>query len=194
MRAFAKRVARAVAAVVVVPRLASFALRARWFDRDQAFADSMQALSRTPGLRGRYLRSAFLSRTLSACAESVTIEHGTLLAKVGATFGENVYVGPHCVLGWVHIGRDVLIASGVCIPSGPNTHGTSRLDIPIRLQPGNLRPVRIGEGAWIGANAVVMADVGRGTVVAAGAVVVDALPDNVFAAGVPARVLKQRAL
>jgi acetyltransferase-like isoleucine patch superfamily enzyme len=193
MKTVVKRLARALALVVVGPRLVSFAVRARILGRDQALADSMQALSRTPGLRGRYLRSAFLSRTLSGCSESVTIEHGTLLSQAGATFGEHAYVGPHCVLGWVHVERDVLIASGVCIPSGPETHGTSRLDVPIRLQPGHLRPVRIGEGAWIGANAVVMADVGRGTIVAAGAVVVTALPENVFAAGVPARVIKPRS-
>ena len=129
---------------------------------------------------------------LTDSAPDVTIEAGTLLSKAGATFGEGAYVGPHCVLGWVHIERDVLIASGVCIPSGPQTHGTERTDIPIRLQPGALRPVRIGEGAWIGANAVVMADVGTGTIVAAGAVVVDALPALVFAAGVPAKVIRPR--
>jgi len=39
---------------------------------------------------------------------------------------------------------------------------------------------------------VVMADVGRGTIVAAGAVVTKALPANVVAGGVPARVLRAR--
>jgi acetyltransferase-like isoleucine patch superfamily enzyme len=52
--------------------------------------------------------------------------------------------------------------------------------------------VRIGAGSWIGSNAVVLADVGRDTVVAAGAVVTRPLPDRVIAAGVPARVLRSR--
>jgi acetyltransferase-like isoleucine patch superfamily enzyme len=37
-----------------------------------------------------------------------------------------------------------------------------------------------------------MADVGCGTVVGAGAVVVKPLPDEVIAAGVPARVIRSR--
>jgi acetyltransferase-like isoleucine patch superfamily enzyme len=37
-----------------------------------------------------------------------------------------------------------------------------------------------------------MADVGRGTVVGAGAVVVKPVPDEVIAAGVPARVIRPR--
>ena len=52
--------------------------------------------------------------------------------------------------------------------------------------------VRIGAGAWVGSGAVVLADVGRDTVVGAGAVVTKPLPDRVLAAGVPARVLRRR--
>jgi acetyltransferase-like isoleucine patch superfamily enzyme len=92
----------------------------------------------------------------------------------------------------VHIERDVLIAPNVHIPSGSRVHGTSDLTVPIRDQPGVLQMVHVGAGAWIGASAVVMADVGSGTIVAAGAVVTKALPDNVIGAGVPARVLRAR--
>jgi acetyltransferase-like isoleucine patch superfamily enzyme len=53
--------------------------------------------------------------------------------------------------------------------------------------------VRIGEGAWIGSAAVVMADVGRHSVVGAGSVVTKPIPDGVVAAGVPARVIRQRS-
>ena len=47
-------------------------------------------------------------------------------------------------------------------------------------------------GAWIGSGAVVMADVGRDTIVGAGAVVTRPLPDRVVACGVPARILHTR--
>jgi acetyltransferase-like isoleucine patch superfamily enzyme len=52
--------------------------------------------------------------------------------------------------------------------------------------------VTVGEGARVGTGAIILADVGRGTVVAAGSVVTKQLPDNVIAAGVPARVIRSR--
>jgi acetyltransferase-like isoleucine patch superfamily enzyme len=103
-----------------------------------------------------------------------------------------VYVGPCCHIGLACIEDDVLIASGVHIPSGAQTHGTARLDIPIRDQAGEAKMVRIGAGSWIGSAAVVMADVGQQSIVGAGAVVARPIPDYSFAAGVPARVLYDR--
>jgi hypothetical protein len=89
MKAVVKRCAHVGSLLMVGPRLLSFAVRARLFGRDRALNDSMQALSRIPGLRGRYRRAAFLSRALTSCPPTVTIEMGTLLSKAGATFGEH---------------------------------------------------------------------------------------------------------
>jgi virginiamycin A acetyltransferase len=187
-----KRIAFLLATVCVVPSLVSFAIRAAILGRDRALHGSSQALSIVPGISGQYLRRAFFCRVLEECHATVTIEFGTLFSQAGSRLGEHVYIGPHCHLGLVHLERDVLIAAGVHVPSGPETHGTGSLDRPIREQPGHLRMVRIGAGTWIGSGAVVMADVGRDTVVAAGAVVTEPLPDLVIAAGVPARVVRQR--
>jgi acetyltransferase-like isoleucine patch superfamily enzyme len=52
--------------------------------------------------------------------------------------------------------------------------------------------VTIGEGCWIGSGAVVMADVGPGSIIAAGAVVTKPIPAMVIAGGVPAKVIKAR--
>ena len=58
---------------------------------------------------------------------------------------------------------------------------------------GNMRTlVRIGAGTWIGSGAIVMADVGKNSVVGAGSVVSKPLPDNVVAAGAPARIIRER--
>jgi len=187
-----KRIAFIAATISVAPSLLSYAIKSAMFGRDRALHGSSQALSLVPGIVGQYLRRAFYCRVLDECHASVTIEFGTLFSQAGARLGEQVYVGPHCHLGLVHLERDVLIAAGVHVPSGPETHGISSLDLPIREQPGNLRMVRIGAGSWIGSGAVVMADVGRDSVVAAGAVVTEALPDRIIAAGVPARVVRQR--
>jgi acetyltransferase-like isoleucine patch superfamily enzyme len=52
--------------------------------------------------------------------------------------------------------------------------------------------VRIGSGSWLGANVVILpgTELGRNTVVAAGAVVRGVFPDRVVLGGVPARVLR----
>jgi acetyltransferase-like isoleucine patch superfamily enzyme len=148
-------------------------------------------LGLVPGLLGQYLRRAFLSRVIAHCAPSAVIGFGTLLSQAGARIDENVYIGPRCHLGLVHLEENVLLAAGVHVPSGPNTHGTDP-SLPIRDQPGRLQTVRIGAGSWIGSNCVVLADVGRNSIVAAGAVVTGKLPDDVVAAGVPARIVRHR--
>jgi acetyltransferase-like isoleucine patch superfamily enzyme len=187
-----KNATHALAWVLVTPSVWSFEARAVVLGRDRALEHSTQLWALVPGLVGQYLRRAFLSRALTRCERTATIEFGTLFSSASATIGHHAYIGPRCHLGWVHIEDDVLIAAAVHVPSGPHTHGTGDPDTPIREQTGAKRAVRIGAGAWIGSNAVVLADVGRGSIVGAGAVVTGALPDRVVAGGVPARVLRER--
>ena len=115
-----------------------------------------------------------------------------LFSQTGSRLERNTYIGPGCHLGLVHLEADVLIGAGVHIPSGGATHGIADLTVPIREQPGERRMVRIGRGSWIGSAAIVLADVGRDTVVGAGSVVIKPLPDRVIAAGVPAKVVRSR--
>ena len=192
MREAIKTAAHALAWIAVTPSVASWWLRARVMGRDRALEGSTQAWALVPGLVGQYLRRAFLSRTLQSCARTATIEFGTLFSSASASIGERAYIGPRCHLGWAVIERDALLAAGVHVPSGAKTHGTESLDIPIRDQPTLKTAVRIGAGSWIGSAAVVMADVGCDTVIAAGAVVSRPIPDRTIAGGVPARVLKHR--
>ena len=192
MRDALKAAARLAALILVTPQLVSFAIRSALLGRDRALLGSTQALAIVPGVLGNYLRRAFLSRATAGCAPTATIMFGTLFSQAGARIDDFVYVGPHCHLGLVHLEHDVLLAAGVHVPSGANTHGTGSTDQPIREQAVSSTVVRIGEGSWIGSAAVIMADVGRHCVVGAGAVVTRPLPDYVVAAGVPARVIRSR--
>jgi virginiamycin A acetyltransferase len=192
MRERMKSVVRGLALVAVLPALLSYVVRSAILGRDRALEGSTQMLALIPGLLGQYLRRAFLARTLVYCASSTAVGFGTILSSAGARLDENVYVGPGCFLGLVHVERDVLIGSGVHITSGRHTHGTADPAIPIRDQEGDRTLVRIGEGAWIGSAAVVMADIGARAVVGAGAVVTAPIPPAVVAAGVPARVIRAR--
>jgi len=191
-RELLKTTVRAVAWLVVTPSVVSFVVRSALFGRDRAIEGSTQAWALVPGLAGQYLRRAFLGRSLAACARTATVEFGTIFSSASATIGDRAYVGPRCHIGWAHIERDALVSAGVHIPSGLHTHGTTDVTTPIREQPGEKHPVRIGRGAWIGSAAIVMANVGRDTIVGAGAVVTRSLPDRVIAGGVPARVLRAR--
>jgi acetyltransferase-like isoleucine patch superfamily enzyme len=192
MRNFLKGVAFWIATGAVLPIVLSYWLKALVLGRDRALQGSTQLLALAPGLAGQYLRRAFLCRVLEFCDRSATVEFGTIFSQVGARLGRNAYVGPHCHLGLVHLEDDVLIGPSVHIPSGPQTHGTADLSKPMRDQSGEPRIVRIGSGAWIGCAAVVMADVGHDSIVAAGAVVTHPIPDRTIAGGVPARVIGAR--
>jgi len=192
MRELIKSAAHGLALVIVAPSIVSWWIRSLVIGRDRALEGSTQAWSLVPGLPGQYLRRAFLSRTLAGCATTAKIEFGTLFSSASASIGDRAYVGPRCHLGWAVIERDALLAAGVHVPSGARTHGIDDITIPIRDQKTTKVPVRIGAGSWIGSAAVVMADVGRDAVVAAGAVVTQPIPDRAIAGGVPARVLRFR--
>lgn len=192
MREALKALAHGICRVAVTPSVISWRLRAIAIGRDRALLGSTQAWALVPGLTGQYLRRAFLSRALRSCARTATIEFGTLFSSASASIGERAYIGPGCHLGWAVIADDALLGAGVHVPSGGRTHGFEDLSIPIRDQPAVKTAVRIGRGSWIGSAAIVMADVGHDTVIAAGAVVTKPIPDNTVAAGIPARVLRER--
>lgn len=193
-RHWAKSFALAAATALVAPELLSFWVRARLLGRDRALEGSSQLLSLVPGILGQFVRRAFFLRVLRYCHWTVTVEFGTVLTKAGTRLEENVYIGPRCQLGLVHIERDALIGPGVSMPSGARTHAFKDPSIEIREQTREQKCVRIGAGCWVGSSAVVMADVGRNTVVGAGAVVTRPLPDWVVAVGSPARVIRDRRM
>ena len=192
MKPLAKAILNALATVWILPALLLYWLSAALIGKDRALEGSSQLFALLPGLPGVFLRRAFLARVLARCHTSAEIGFGTLFSQTGAILDEDVYVGPRCHLGWVHLERDVLLAAGVHIPSGGRTHAFDDPTVPIRAQGGERKLVTIGAGAWIGSAAIVLADVGKGTVVGAGSVVTEPLPDNVIAAGVPAKVIRPR--
>ncbi len=113
------------------------------------------------------------------------------------TIGEHCYINPHCTLysgGGIALGAYVLVGPHVAIV--PANHAFDRRDTPIRHQ--GFAPskggVVIGDDVWIGANATILdgARIGKGAIVAAGAVVDGEIPPYQVWGGVPARMLKQR--
>ena len=81
---------------------------------------------------------------------------------------------------------------GVSFLSGRRQHGFERRDVPMSRQPGERRELLIGDDTWFGAGAIVTDDVGKGAIVAAGAVVVSPVPSYAIVGGNPARVIAER--
>ena len=159
---------------------------------DKAFPGWSQLVSLIPGLTGVYLRRAFYKLVLPTCGDGVCLTFGSLISHPSARIGRDVYVGAYCSLGAVDIGDDVLIASHVSIMNGSSQHGISRLDVPIREQPGTFERVSIGLDSWIGERSTICANIGKHCVIGAGAVVTKPIPDFAIAVGVPARVVRYR--
>jgi virginiamycin A acetyltransferase len=160
--------------------------------RRRAFPGWSQALSLVPGLTGAYMRRAFYRFVLRQCGAGACLSFGVIFSHCTAAVGRRVYVGPFCCLGDVTLEHDVLLGSHVSITNGAAQHGTERLDIPIREQPGVWPRVTVGRDSWIGDRAVIMADVGKHCVIGAGALVTRPIPDYAVAVGAPARVLRYR--
>lgn len=192
IKGFLKSFANVVATVVVLPCWAAYWISAAALGPREAFAGWSQAFSLLPGLCGVYLRRAFYKLVLAECGDGACITFGTVISHPSARIGRNVYVGAFCVLGDVTLEEDVLLGSNVSIINGGRQHGIERLDLPVREQPGEWPRVTIGRDSWIGDRALVMADVGRHCVVAAGAVVTRSVPDYTIVAGVPARIIGRR--
>jgi tetrahydrodipicolinate N-acetyltransferase len=100
--------------------------------------------------------------------------------NIGAKVGEGTMIDMNAVLGGrAQIGDRCHIGAGAIIAGV--------------IEPPSAKPVTIEDDVLIGANAVVLEGVtiGKGSVVAAGAVVTQDVPANVVVAGTPAKVIKQ---
>jgi len=159
---------------------------------DQPFQFCSQLLSLVPGVPGNYLRQQFYRLSLKSCSDDCCIEFGTRLNQKSIEIGRRVYIGTNCCIGECRIDDDVLIGSNVDIISGKMQHNFDRLDLPIREQGGKLVKIVIGEDSWLGNSSIILANVGRKSIVAAGSVLVNDLEPFSIAGGNPAKVLKKR--
>lgn len=156
------------------------------------FASGGQLLALIPGGAGRWSRRAWYGRTLARCGAGLEIEWMASFRSPHASVGDRVYIGPFCWLGRVEIADGVMLGDHVTVLSGARHHDPDHLDGAMRDGPSALRTVRIGSRAWLGAGAIVMADVAPETAVGAGAVVTRAYEPGLILAGVPARPLRRR--
>jgi lipopolysaccharide O-acetyltransferase len=116
---------------------------------------------------------------------------------VALTIGDGSAIAGYCVLSAarsIRLGRDVALARNVYIAD--HTHAYDDPTRPIHEQGiAQVKPVEIGDGAWLGENVLVFPGVriGRGSVISANAVVTRDVPDHALAVGAPARVVRRFA-
>jgi virginiamycin A acetyltransferase len=191
-RHIAKKGLETVSAVLVFPLVLFTRGLGSLLHTIEPFQMASQALSLCPGAFGNHLRRAFYRAVLPRCGSQICIEFGTILSQPTVEIGNRVYIGAHCSIGEAVIGDDVLLGSNVDVISGREQHHFDDLGVPIREQGGRLTTIVIGADAWIGNGALIAADVGDRSVVAAGSVVVKPVPEMSVVGGNPARVLRRR--
>jgi 2,3,4,5-tetrahydropyridine-2-carboxylate N-succinyltransferase/tetrahydrodipicolinate N-acetyltransferase len=122
----------------------------------------------------------------------------------GAVIREGARIGKDCIImmGAVinigaEIGQGTMVDMNAVIGSraviGRNCHISAGAVIAGVLEPPSKKPVVIEDKVLVGANAVVLegVKVGKGSVVAAGAVVLEDVPPGLVVAGVPAKVIRK---
>ena len=111
------------------------------------------------------------------------------------TVANNVYIGTGTTLfghSGLEIGDHCLLAQNITIT--PYSHIFEDCDMNIIKQGGHTRKVIIGRDSYLGMNVCVLysADIGEGSVVGSGSVVVKPLPPYSVAVGNPAKVIRKR--
>lgn len=133
---------------------------------------------------------------VSIARDSILFCTGIIAQKgTGITIGDRTGISARAYLagqGGITVGNDVIMGPNVQIFS--ENHNFSDLAVPIKDQGVTKQGVIIGNNCWIGAGATILAGVtvGDGCVIAAGSIVTKSVPENSIAAGVPAKVIKQR--
>lgn len=112
--------------------------------------------------------------------ERTVIMMGAVI-NIGAVVGDGSMIDMNAVLGGrAMVGRNCHIGAGSVLAGV--------------VEPPSSKPVVIEDDVLLGANAVVLEGVrvGRGAVVAAGAIVIEDVPENAVVAGIPARIIKMK--
>lgn len=140
----------------------------------------------------RELRMDLLRRLLGAAGEGAWIEP-PFFCDYGSNIvlGDRVFFNFNCVVldvASVTIGSDTLFGPAVQIYTA--THPLSAAERRAGLEAG--KPVVVGADVWVGGGAILLPGVtiGARSVIGAGSVVTRDVPEGVFAAGNPCRVIR----
>ncbi len=114
---------------------------------------------------------------------------GTVQIGAGTTINQARIV---CDEADIVVGKDGLWSDEILVQSN-DQHGIIDLET-MQICNGGRRKITIGDHVWIGRRTMIMPDVsiGKGAILAAGAVLTSDMPDNTIFAGVPARPIREK--
>jgi virginiamycin A acetyltransferase len=182
-RLLAKRTAQAISLVIAFP----FALLCGFGRIRSLFNIFGHLYALGPAILGNLLRAGYYRLTLRDCSIDTNIWFGVLFPHPDVSIGSSVSIGSYSIIGRSRIGARTQIGSHVQIPSGRHQHPR---DAEGRMTASVDGLTIIGADCWIGTSAVIMAEVGDGSTIGAGSVVVKDIPAGVVAVGNPARVIR----
>ncbi|HOL70895.1 MAG TPA: sugar O-acetyltransferase [Bryobacteraceae bacterium] len=156
-------------------------------------------------------RARDLCRLLNATPDSAQDERRRILKELFGSGGDTVWMQPpfYCDYGSnIHLGERVFfnfncVVLDVCsVRIGDYTLFGPAVQIYTPMHPFNAalrreqeygKPVEIGSDVWVGGGAIILPGVriGSRAVIGAGSVVTRDIPENVFAAGNPCRVIRE---
>ncbi|MGE4489130.1 MAG: DapH/DapD/GlmU-related protein [Kiritimatiellales bacterium] len=113
----------------------------------------------------------------------------------GLLLGDNSNIGPYSWIGcsgYIEIGDNVMMGPRVSLLA--ENHNFDRTDVLMKAQGVCRKGICIEDDVWLGANCSVLdgVTIGRGSVIATGAVVTKDVPPYSVVGGVPAKILKNR--
>lgn len=139
------------------------------------------------------IRAGLARVYIAHCGSNVNIEPHVVFNHA-LSIGDNSGIGEHSeIYGDVRIGNDVMMGTNCIIYT--RNHAFDRIDIPMRQQGFNeVKPVIISNDVWIGGRVTILpgVHVGEGAVIGAGAVVTKNVPPYAIVAGNPASIIKYR--
>lgn len=137
-----------------------------------------------------------LGDNVSIARDSILICTGVIAQRgKGITIGSGTGINARAYLagqGGITIGKDVIFGPDVKIFS--ENHNYSDPLLAIKAQGVSRKGVTIGDNCWLGAGVTILdgVTVGSGCVIAAGSIVSRSIPENSIAAGIPAKIIKNR--
>ncbi len=117
----------------------------------------------------------------------IIIGDNTMLNGVSVTAYDKVTIGKNC-----QIASCTLISDTDFHPIDPKIREREAMGYKIDYSIVNKKAITIGDNVWIGWGSIILkgVSIGNNSIIAAGAVVVTNIPENVIAAGNPAKVVK----